>query len=183
MQRCDESSADSAHFQKCDALRPSCSTCKIAGKQNECAYEENVERTFTEALIWRTHVLEQRLASYETQGTAEVGDANIFLDRRGSTFETRIFRVLMDSFVPAQSVAPTGLIASSSSQPFASILASLGSQSLPIFDFPQALNIIFDRPNVAPPTVDNHSISIPYVPSGLDELYVCFSSSSALFTH
>ncbi|KAI1795941.1 hypothetical protein LXA43DRAFT_990161 [Ganoderma leucocontextum] len=135
---------------KCDALRPSCSTCKVAGKQNECAYEENVERTLTEALLWRAHVLEQRLAAYETQGSV-VGDASLSLNLNSQAFP------------------PTQTIASSSSQLLTPSLASLGSHSLPIFDFPQALNMMFDRPSIPPPTTDIHGISTPHIPSGLDE--------------
>ena len=57
----------SLSVQKCDATRPSCSTCKVAGKEKECTYDENVEQTLTEALFLRTHILEQRLAAYEGQ--------------------------------------------------------------------------------------------------------------------
>ena len=57
----------SSFSQKCDAKRPYCTTCKVADKEKECTYDENVERTLTEALFLRTHILEQRLAAYETQ--------------------------------------------------------------------------------------------------------------------
>lgn len=56
--------------QKCDAKRPFCSTCKVAGKEKDCSYDENVERTLTEALFMRTHELEHRLAIYESEISA-----------------------------------------------------------------------------------------------------------------
>ncbi|PIL23925.1 hypothetical protein GSI_13676 [Ganoderma sinense ZZ0214-1] len=75
----------------------------------------------------------------------------------------------MHSFgMPAEPASPTQPIASSSQIPTLS-LASLGSHSLPIFDFPQALNMLFDRPTIPPPTADIHNISASHIPSGLDE--------------
>ncbi|PCH38214.1 hypothetical protein WOLCODRAFT_136105 [Wolfiporia cocos MD-104 SS10] len=53
--------------KKCDARRPFCTTCEIAGKEHECQYEENVQRNLTEALLARTQELEERLAAYELQ--------------------------------------------------------------------------------------------------------------------
>lgn len=77
----------------------------------------------------------------------------------------------------AETSPPTQPIASSSSQISAFGLSSLGSHSLPIFDFPQALNMMFDRPSVPPPAADIHNISATHIPSGLDELYVALSLS------
>ncbi|KAH9934758.1 uncharacterized protein B0H18DRAFT_1114616 [Fomitopsis serialis] len=53
--------------KRCDAKRPYCTTCEVAGKQQECLYEENVQHHLTEALIARTLELENRLAVYEGQ--------------------------------------------------------------------------------------------------------------------
>ncbi|KZT68973.1 hypothetical protein DAEQUDRAFT_765761 [Daedalea quercina L-15889] len=53
--------------KKCDAKRPYCTTCEVAGKQHECLYEENIQRHLTETLIARTRELETRLAVYESQ--------------------------------------------------------------------------------------------------------------------
>ncbi|KAH9951341.1 hypothetical protein B0H21DRAFT_718585 [Amylocystis lapponica] len=56
--------------KKCDAIRPFCTTCKIAGKEHDCQYEDNVERSLTEALIAHSRNLEQRLAVYESQAAS-----------------------------------------------------------------------------------------------------------------
>jgi hypothetical protein len=51
-------------LQKCDALRPCCTTCKVAGKEGSCQYNE--EQTFAHTLLERTQALEQRLAQFES---------------------------------------------------------------------------------------------------------------------
>lgn len=53
--------------QKCDAKRPFCNTCRIAGKELECEYDDELRQSVTTALLLRTQELEQRLAMYETQ--------------------------------------------------------------------------------------------------------------------
>ncbi|KAJ3520271.1 hypothetical protein NM688_g9187 [Phlebia brevispora] len=53
--------------KKCDAKRPACNTCKVAGKEYECEYDDELRQSVTAALLWRTQELEQRLAMYESQ--------------------------------------------------------------------------------------------------------------------
>ena len=52
--------------QKCDAKRPFCNTCKVAGKELECEYDDEIRQSVTAALLLRTQELEQRLAMYES---------------------------------------------------------------------------------------------------------------------
>ncbi|TFY67291.1 hypothetical protein EVJ58_g1734 [Rhodofomes roseus] len=60
--------------KKCDAKRPYCTTCEVAGKQQGCLYEDNVQRHLTEALMARTRELETRLAIYEGQSQGSSPD-------------------------------------------------------------------------------------------------------------
>lgn len=53
--------------QKCDAERPHCKTCRVAGKTEECEYEEEARQSLATALLLRTRELEERLARYEAQ--------------------------------------------------------------------------------------------------------------------
>ena len=41
---------------------------------------------------------------------------------------------------------------------------------IPMYNFPEALNVLFDRMAAPPPTTDIHGISTPHVPQGLEEL-------------
>lgn len=53
------------YLQKCDAKRPSCSTCKASNKEAQCLYEDDAQRTLIQSLVQRTRQLEERLASAE----------------------------------------------------------------------------------------------------------------------
>ena len=52
-------------LQKCDAKRPTCSTCKAANKHSQCLYEDDAQRNLIQSLVARTRELEERLASAE----------------------------------------------------------------------------------------------------------------------
>lgn len=41
---------------------------------------------------------------------------------------------------------------------------------VPMYNFPEALNVLFDRMAAPPPTTDIHNISTPHVPTNLEEL-------------
>ena len=41
---------------------------------------------------------------------------------------------------------------------------------IPMYNFPEALNVLFDRMAAPPPTTDIHHMSAPHVPQGLEEL-------------
>ncbi|EJF65793.1 hypothetical protein BD309DRAFT_944502 [Dichomitus squalens] len=130
--------------KKCDATRPCCSTCKVAGKEKDCTYDESVEQTIAEALLLRTHLLEQRLAAYESQVGA--------LGNHPHSDEGRL----------EQAVASSSRLAIPSHP-------VLGSHDLPLFDFPQALNTLFDRLSAPPPTADVHHLSVPHESIRLSE--------------
>ncbi|EJF58013.1 hypothetical protein DICSQDRAFT_173382 [Dichomitus squalens LYAD-421 SS1] len=51
--------------KKCDAKRPTCSTCKAANKHSQCLYEDDAQRNLIQSLVARTRELEERLASAE----------------------------------------------------------------------------------------------------------------------
>ncbi|KAI0362018.1 hypothetical protein OH77DRAFT_1416218 [Trametes cingulata] len=133
--------------KKCDAKRPFCNTCKVAGKEQDCTYDENVERTLTEALFMRTHELEQRLAAYESSMAAV---------RAPQTTSHHSHPIASSSRLPDLTVPP---IASHS----------------PMYNFPQALNALFNHIAAPSPTVDLHSISTPAVPQGLEEFRSVFA--------
>ncbi|KAH9946172.1 uncharacterized protein BXZ73DRAFT_86353 [Epithele typhae] len=134
---------------KCDAKRPYCSTCKTAEKEKECTYDESPERSFTEALFIRTHYLEQRLAAYETQ----VATLSHPID--GSPIASSSAAILSADDGPSHS-----------------------DYQVPMYNFPQALNILFDRMAAPPPTTDIHNISTPHVPQGLEEFRTAWSEHS-----
>ncbi|KAI0721714.1 hypothetical protein C8T65DRAFT_630977 [Cerioporus squamosus] len=137
--------------KKCDANRPFCSTCKVAGKEKECTYEETTERTLTEALFMRTHYLEQRLAEYESQ-VAPMAHPQGLPDGILSLPEFTI---------------PDQPIASSSRSPHSTAFGQ-GGYGMPLYNIPHALNVLFDCMNVPSPTVDL-SLSTPHIPQGLEE--------------
>ncbi|KAI0781007.1 hypothetical protein BD413DRAFT_464032 [Trametes elegans] len=140
---------DNAHTpQKCDAKRPSCSTCKVAGKEKDCTYDENVERTLTEALFMRTHELEQRLAVYENHLTAVRGE-----------------RVMPE----AAKVRGKQPVASTSHIPDVTRVPSTPNDGH-IYNIPQALHALFNHISTPSPTLDLHSMSTPAIPQGLEEL-------------
>ncbi|KAI0831235.1 hypothetical protein BC628DRAFT_1352865 [Trametes gibbosa] len=134
--------------KKCDAKRPYCSTCKVAGKEKDCAYDENVERTLTEALFLRTHELEQRLAVYENHISA-----------------LRVSQVLPHHDQPVASTSQLSNLRPS--------LSTLNAG--PIYNFPQAFNSLFNHIAAPSPTVDLHSISTPAIPQGLEEFRSVFA--------
>ncbi|KAI9064366.1 hypothetical protein FKP32DRAFT_1626402 [Trametes sanguinea] len=135
--------------KKCDAKRPFCSTCRVAGKEKDCTYDENIERTLTEALLLRTHELEERLANYENEIIVLRTQQHI------------------NSHVMAQPVAST------------SRLPELSIPTLPtdggFYNIPRALNALFNHISTPSPTMDVHSISTPAIPQGLDEFRVVFA--------
>ncbi|RDX56839.1 hypothetical protein OH76DRAFT_1395982 [Lentinus brumalis] len=133
--------------KKCDADRPFCSTCKVAGKEKECTYEENTERTLTEALFMRTHYLEQRLAQYEHQ-VAPMAHPQGLPDG---------ILPLMDLTHPDQPTASSSRLSHSG-----------GGYSVPVYNIPHALNVLFDCMNVPSPTTDL-TLSAPHIPQGLEE--------------
>ncbi|OCH95533.1 hypothetical protein OBBRIDRAFT_788083 [Obba rivulosa] len=51
--------------KKCDALRPACSTCKVAGKDEECEYDDTINRDQLKELQLRNRYLEERVAALE----------------------------------------------------------------------------------------------------------------------
>lgn len=54
-------------LQRCNAQRPACHTCMVAGKEFECLYDDDVRQDMTTALLLRNTELEQRLALLESQ--------------------------------------------------------------------------------------------------------------------
>ena len=54
-------------LKKCDAKRPFCHTCHIAGKELDCEYDEEMKQNLATALLLRTQELEERLALYESR--------------------------------------------------------------------------------------------------------------------
>ncbi|KAI0341681.1 hypothetical protein BDW22DRAFT_1485146 [Trametopsis cervina] len=53
--------------KKCDARRPYCRTCEIAGKLHDCIYEDDTPQSVMESLIARNKELEERVAFLEAQ--------------------------------------------------------------------------------------------------------------------
>ncbi|KAH9854166.1 hypothetical protein C2E23DRAFT_819846 [Lenzites betulinus] len=134
--------------KKCDARRPFCSTCKVAGKEKDCTYDENVERTLTEALFMRTHELEQRLAVYENHISA-----------------LRVSQVIGQHDQP---------LASTSQLP--NLMPQLAPTNAGhIYNLPQAVVSMFNHIAAPSPTVDLHSISTPAIPQGLEEFRSVFA--------
>ncbi|CCL99121.1 uncharacterized protein FIBRA_01135 [Fibroporia radiculosa] len=90
--------------KKCDARRPYCSTCEIAGKQHECQYEENVQRNITEALIARNRALEDEVAAYKEVMNTSVGMAQS--DHAPSLFTAGISEFLSTNSSRLSPLAP-----------------------------------------------------------------------------
>ncbi|KAI0637040.1 hypothetical protein C8Q77DRAFT_1051446 [Trametes polyzona] len=136
--------------KKCDAQRPFCSTCKVAGKEKDCTYDENVERNLTEALFLRTHELEQKLAQYENHLSAVRGDPS-----ESTVLPPQGHPIQAASHFPNHASIPS-------------------TSSGPLYNIPQALNALFNH--ISPsPTVDLHSISTPAIPQGLEEFRSVFA--------
>lgn len=56
------------HNQRCNGERPFCATCQAVGKAGDCEYEEG--QSYTAALLEKTKVLEERLATIENEPVA-----------------------------------------------------------------------------------------------------------------
>ncbi|KAI8998698.1 hypothetical protein BD414DRAFT_575203 [Trametes punicea] len=141
--------------KRCDAKRPFCSTCKVAGKESDCMYDENVERTFAEVLLLRTHELEHQLAIYKQEIAALRGQQQN--------------RLLSEAAVRVQ-------------QPVASELRLADVHSIPsvhhgasLYNVPRALNAMFNHLTTPSPSLDVHSISTPAIPQGLEEFRAVFA--------
>ncbi|KAH9901317.1 hypothetical protein C8Q73DRAFT_677464 [Cubamyces lactineus] len=141
--------------KKCDARRPFCTTCEVAGKERDCTYDENVERTLTDALILRTHELEQRLAAYENEITA----------LRGQAHPGHLSQAISHVQQP---------VASSSRLPAVHTIPSVAHNGF-MYDIPQALNALFNHISAPSPAMDVHSISTPAIPQGLEEFRAVFA--------
>ncbi|KAI0336461.1 hypothetical protein GY45DRAFT_1342024 [Cubamyces sp. BRFM 1775] len=141
--------------QKCDARRPFCTTCEVAGKERDCSYDENVERTLTDALILRTHELEQRIAAYENEITA----------LRGQAQSNHLSQAISHVQQP---------VASTSRLPDVHAIPSVAHDGF-MYNIPQALNALFNHISTPSPTMDVHGISTPAIPQGLDEFRAVFA--------
>ncbi|KAF9019697.1 hypothetical protein BDZ89DRAFT_1139154 [Hymenopellis radicata] len=53
--------------KKCDGKLPFCNTCKVAGKEDECQYNDGVHRSVKAELLERIEELEERLRMYENR--------------------------------------------------------------------------------------------------------------------
>ncbi|EMD38527.1 hypothetical protein CERSUDRAFT_113707 [Gelatoporia subvermispora B] len=51
--------------KKCDALRPACSTCRVAGKDDECEYDDTINRDQLKELQLHNQYLQDRVAAME----------------------------------------------------------------------------------------------------------------------
>ncbi|KAI0748054.1 hypothetical protein C8Q80DRAFT_1169835 [Daedaleopsis nitida] len=147
--------------KKCDANRPYCSTCQTAGKERECAYDDNPESTLTEALV-KVQSLEQRLAMYERSRSSSV---TIGTHHGSPTIGTD---ALMSPIEPVASTSRT----------FVPSWADL-----PTYNFLQAYNVVtaFNRMYPQSPTTDLQYISPPQPLEGLREFRGTFAAHAAQY--
>ncbi|GBE82317.1 hypothetical protein BKA93DRAFT_891062 [Sparassis latifolia] len=153
--------------KRCDAKHPFCTTCKVAGKEYDCQYEDNIERSLTEALIARTRDLEQRLAYFEGQSQASsAAPSQSVASSSCVTVEMNDFLSSLASFPPifAQYPFTPGVnLAPNVEMPFP-LVTSLPLQS------------VASQSEIISPLVDSHYLTTSTSYQDLDEFRALFIS-------
>ncbi|EPQ51538.1 hypothetical protein GLOTRDRAFT_132905 [Gloeophyllum trabeum ATCC 11539] len=96
--------------QKCDAQRPFCKTCQIAGKEDECHYTDGSRGSLARDLLRRNRELENRLKEYEeksSSGSPQPPDSSSASssDAPSSSSTSPSLHCLGDFDGPAQSIS------------------------------------------------------------------------------
>ncbi|KAI0695887.1 hypothetical protein BC835DRAFT_1344319 [Cytidiella melzeri] len=70
--------------KKCDARRPICKTCQVAGKGHECVYDDDVRHDMTASILLRNRELEERVALLEAQQQQPTPFPQFFIESQSS---------------------------------------------------------------------------------------------------